>query len=117
MSKRNKLKNDVMENLELYPFKSAEIFPFFGEIIPNPIYTLQVKGETGSLDAEVKIIDTERIENGYKIFEVVGKDGQAIGNSSYEKEIGVYPPHGTVGVIVIGKNHTIEIPFSEVIKK
>jgi len=89
---------------ELYSFENAIMHITQATIIP-PIYYVEVTGETGSLDATINLVNTGDIEEGYLLLEVQGKDGPAIGSTSYSRSIDISQVKGTKGVKVIGKKN------------
>ena len=91
----------MLQNLELYPFESAEMHVTAAAIIP-PIFNLEVKGETGSLDAVIELVNTKEVEDGYLVVVVLGKDGLAIGSGPYKKSIDITEVVKTEGVVVKG---------------
>jgi hypothetical protein len=97
---------------ELYPFENAEMHITQAMIVP-PIFNLEVKGKTGSLNPIIKIIKTGNIEDGYLILEVMGKDGAATGTAPYSRNIDISPEKNTQGVRVIGLNKDVKLDWEK----
>ena len=102
MTQEPTLKDSKLKQaLEPYPFETVEMHLVLAEIIP-PIYNVKVTGETGSLDPIIKLIDTGKIEDGYVVLEVLGKDGIATGSAPYERRISISEVKDTKGVVLDG---------------
>jgi hypothetical protein len=93
-----------MNTEALYPFNEAtlKISPM---PIEPPIYQLTVDGETRSLDAVIRLINTNEVEDGYIKVLVEGTDGPAPGFKAYSQCIGIPYNNCTLGVRVIGANN------------
>jgi len=96
----------------LYPFENAVMHITPSMIIP-PIFNVEVKGETGSLNPIIKLINTGNVEEGYLILEVVGKDGVAIGSAPYTRSIDVSQEKNTNGVRVIGLKKDVKLDWEK----
>jgi hypothetical protein len=81
-------------------------------IIP-PIYYVEVKGKTGSLNPIINLINTGNIEEGYLILEVQGKDRLAIGSAPYSRNIDISQEKNTNGVRVIGLNKDVKLDWEK----
>jgi len=92
-----------MEKLTPYSFNSAKVQISEATIIP-PIYIVTVEGETGSLNPIIELIDTQKIEKGYIVIDLEGKNGLAIGSVQYKKTINVQKIEDTKGIIIKGSN-------------
>jgi len=95
---------------ELYPYENAVMHITQAMIIP-PIFNIKVTGETGSLNPIIKLVNTGKIENGYLIIEVEGRDGIAIGSVEYSRSMDISQIKDTLGIRIIGSDKDVTLDW------
>lgn len=104
----------MSQELELYPFETATLQKSAAMIIP-PIFILEVKGKTGSLNPEIQLVNTGKISDGYLVVQVVGANGTAVGEMDYSRELNFTESDRTKGILIQGaQNHAMNLDWNDV---